>query len=119
MRRFVMARRWWRALFAVVLPVSLVVALMPMGHKEGGIEHADKLIHISVFAGLSMMACMAWPGHYRNIGVGLIAYGALVEVLQGVATTHRAASFADLAADAVGTALGLYLASRFLVKPQA
>ena len=119
MRLLPVARRWWQALFAVVLPVSLVVSLMPMAQKEGGMVHADKLIHVGVFAGLAVMAFLAWPGRHRSILWGLVAYGALVEILQGLATTHRAASLGDLAADAVGTSLGLVLARRFLVKAPA
>jgi hypothetical protein len=43
------------------------------------------------------------------VGVGVVAFGGLIEVLQGVMGLGRDAEWLDLVADAVGVALGLAL----------
>ncbi len=113
MRLGAVARGWWQGLFGLALPLSLVTSLVPLRLKQDTLEHADKLMHVGAFAGLSVLACLAWPGRLRIVAVGLLAYGVLIEVLQSY-FPPRTASLADVVADAVGIALGIWLTRRLL-----
>ncbi len=110
MRLSAIARGWWQGLFVLVLPVTLVVALLPLRLRHDTFEHTDKLMHVGAFMGLAVLAALAWPGRQRVVFTGLIAYGVLVEVLQSF-FPPRAASMADVVADGLGIALGLLLSS--------
>jgi hypothetical protein len=56
---------------------------------------------------------LAGPAHWRRVGLLLLLYGALIEILQGAMALGRTADFWDLAADAGGLALGLLAARWF------
>ena len=56
--------------------------------------------------------CHCPSGHcWGWLAVGLLAYGAAIEIAQGTLTTDRDASWADWIADALGLALGHQVAS--------
>jgi VanZ family protein len=66
----------------------------------------DKLVHVLVFLALAVTG--RWAGIRAVVLAGLlVAYGAVSEVLQAVTPLERSGSVADVAADAVGVALGL------------
>ncbi|MCC6624773.1 MAG: VanZ family protein [Deltaproteobacteria bacterium] len=79
--------------------------------------HADKLHHLVVWF---VLALLVWPAVHRGFPgrsrgfraavtfILLLAHGGLVELLQAL-VPHREADVLDLAADAVGAALGCVL----------
>ena len=62
-------------------------------------------------------------GRWLSVALGLLAYGVLIEILQGL-TSYRHAEWADLLADGLGILAGLalfgllrWLQTRYLLKP--
>lgn len=95
----------WRLLLIGGLLLGYVVALLPHYPEPGELPHFDKVKHIAAFLVFGLMAQRAWPARPRGLLLGLLAYGGLVEIGQGLLTTTRSASWADLLADALGLLL--------------
>ena len=94
---------WAAALFA------LVMALLPHPPQIG--EASDKVQHMLAFAVLAGLAAMAWPRRLLVIGLGLFAFGGLIELLQMIPVLHRDGEAADWIADAAATMTVLALAA--------
>lgn len=91
-------------LFYVACLVVLAVALAPITGDGGA--GVDKLQHLGVFYGLTLLALLAYPR--RNLLVliaGLAVFGAAIEVLQGLAIFARDRDAADWVADMLGVGL--------------
>ena len=73
----------------------------------------DKANHALAFGVLAVLGGIAYPGRLARLLVALLAYGALIEVLQSL-TPDRSAEWLDLLADAVGLLLAAPLARRLL-----
>jgi VanZ family protein len=103
-------RRWafWLCALAV-----LVLALMKPVHHMPTLGW-DKANHAFAFFVLAVLGALAWPGRLARVLAALLAYGALIEVLQGL-TGWRDAEWLDLVADAAGLLLAWPLARRVLV----
>lgn len=87
----------------------LVLSLMPASLSVPSTGW-DKSNHTLGFAVLAFLAYWAWPGHIPLSHLGLLGYGALIEVLQSL-TPDRMAEWSDLWADGVGLLVGAVLAS--------
>lgn len=95
-----------RGVFAVVVLVSLAVLFAPADDVPASPPGVDKVVHLLLFAALA--ASGRWAGARAGVlGVLLVAYAAVSEVVQGVSTLDRSASVADWAADVVGVLAGL------------
>lgn len=95
-----------RGVFAVAVLVSLAVLFAPADDVPSSPPGVDKLVHLLLFAALA--ATGRWAGARPVVlGVLLVAYAALSEVVQGVSALDRSASPADWAADVVGMLVGL------------
>jgi VanZ family protein len=105
---------WW-ALFVFLLCTV----------KMGSVSQApiffpgfDKLTHCGLFFVLAVLLCQGLLRHsgLRNLNINRsffsllipIAFGAAIEVLQAYVFTWRSGEWADLFADSVGTAMGLF-----------
>tara|TARA_Y100000385_G_C12923847_1_gene563753 strand:+ start:492 stop:869 length:378 start_codon:yes stop_codon:yes gene_type:complete len=78
----------------------------------------DKLIHAFIFMiGVYLYAVAMLEqqksGFLRYIVVGFIAYGLLLEVLQGLVFIERSADVLDWLADTIGVFLGLWIFKKF------
>jgi VanZ family protein len=117
-----MPMRFSRTLLATLAVGALL--LVPLPRLPGGLEAltstswADKAVHLLLFLGLGISwgrdleaAGFSRSGRGLAVVVGLIAYGGLLEIVQG-ATGNRTASWGDLAADAAGAVLALSFARR-------
>ncbi len=104
--------RWWRAALALLLGVITWLALTPAPPPQADLGW-DKLNHLAAFATLAVVAVLGRSGTYGLVGGALLAYGALIEVLQSYTPT-RVGEWADLLADGVGIALGLLLVALWL-----
>ena len=82
----------------------LVLALMPVPPALSA-TGLDKTNHLLAFAVLMVLGCCAFPGRKMAVPLGLLAFGALIEVLQSF-TSYRFAEWGDLLADGVGVAVG-------------
>lgn len=92
---------FWRRVFVVVLLAAFALALAPTGEGEDWFTHADKLRHALAFGALLMLGWLARIQPRWLLAGGLLAFGAGIELAQGL-TPHRQASLGDLAADALG-----------------
>ena len=94
--------------FHVLLAVVLVLSLLPPSTPMPTTGW-DKSNHLLGFALLGWVGTMAHPTHAVRVIAGLLAYGALVEVLQSL-TPYRLAEWGDLLADGLGAVLGAAIA---------
>lgn len=99
---------WILAFFACALAV-LVLALMPSPPQELS-SGWDKSNHLLAFAVLTWLGGKAFPQRLAITLLGLLAYGALIEVLQSFTPT-RSAEWLDLVADGMGILVGWALYS--------
>lgn len=79
-----------------------VLALMPIEHLQlPFFDWWDKAQHALAFTVLTAWALLIWPRRAGGVVLGMLAYGAGIELAQW-AVGWRFAEWADLAADAVG-----------------
>lgn len=100
------------AVFAALALGIFGLALLPQGSGPPLLPHLDKLAHAGAFTVLALLGTRAGLRPWLLAAL-LLAYGVGIEVAQGVFTTTREASLADVLADALGIALGLWLARRW------
>ena len=93
-------------LLLILLPLSLWVALMPLDHYVFTITFSDKVLHFVVFFGFALLADIALinKSFWSWYGLPLIAYGALIEILQSF-TPYRSFSTWDWLADLMGVVI--------------
>ena len=99
--------RLWRVLLGLVMAAVLALSLMPPG-PELPSTGWDKSNHALGFAVLGWLGLQAFAGRTVAVLLGLLAYGALIEVLQSF-TPYRMAEWGDLWADGVGLLLAAAL----------
>ncbi len=108
--------RGWRAAGLVLLCLSLVAALMPafwdLDHNQRRwLLDTDKWLHAIGFALLALWFSGQYKrANYWRLGIALLIFGALIELLQ-LTVSYRTAEFMDLAADGAGILVGLLIAS--------
>jgi VanZ family protein len=94
-----------RLVFAVFVAASAFAlwrALVP-GDDSVGLIPWDKAKHFIVFYVLATLASLALPrSRLWRIGLVVLAFGGLIEILQGLPIIGRDASWFDLLADACG-----------------
>ncbi|XOD68724.1 MAG: hypothetical protein ACMUEM_06460 [Flavobacteriales bacterium AspAUS03] len=82
------------------LSPSKVIATLP------SFPHADKLVHLFNFFFLGFAFKLGYLGiSYKKITFGLICFGLLLEILQGLLLIGRSFDWMDLAADVLGLTL--------------
>lgn len=104
-----MSRGFWRALLAASMVAALAFALRPLAPGQGPenwFAHADKLLHVALFAAFWWLSGRAGFAPGLALAVALLSFGAAVEWAQSALTVTREASALDVLADAVGIALG-------------
>lgn len=91
--------------------ICMTTALLLMEHSGPaiGFPHMDKLIHVILFASLAAVGYLAYPEAGSKLYFGLMIYGIVTEVLQGVLTATRYASIYDWMADILGLLLWLLI----------
>lgn len=94
----------WRPVLAGLLLVVLALSLLPLG-PDAPTTGWDKTNHLLAFSALALVGCLAYSERTPGLLLALLAYGALIEVLQSF-TGYRSAEWADLLADALGLLAG-------------
>jgi hypothetical protein len=96
-----------RAAFWIALVAITALALTPGPAMPPVLLGADKLKHVAAFATLAGLVRLGWPGlKLWIVAAVLMAHGAFLEIVQGSPILQREMSLADLAAGAIGIALG-------------
>jgi len=92
------------------------MSLMPI-NGTGWFPGQDKLIHVITFAALFLIGSQAFPRPKLcwQLFLGLLAYGALIEWLQGK-TGYRSMEAWDVAADMSGLVIGSLIVIFFRTK---
>lgn len=106
----------WQAVWVLLLGVVSWFAFKP-ATEAAALQHLDKLQHLGAFISLTLVAAMGWPAHRAwtgRIAWGLLGYGLFIELVQTQLPT-RSGELADWLTDALGIALGLWLAQRMRV----
>lgn len=110
--------RHWQLCSVILLLLVLIAALMPAAvwfWSEGmpmppWLRHTDKWLHGFTFVVLAVWFSGQYgKSAYWRIALGLLAFGVLIEVLQGL-IRYRMAEWYDIGADALGIVLGLLIA---------
>lgn len=101
------ARRW--AFWLCALAVLTLALMKPIDHMPS--TGWDKANHALAFLVLAVLGASAYSGRLLRVLAALLAYGVLIEVLQGM-TGYRDAEWLDVVADGVGLLLGWPLARR-------
>lgn len=99
--------RLWRLLFVALLVGVTWLALVPQPPQIG--TGWDKSNHLLAFSALTVVGALAGALGRRwrtPLAVGLLAFGALIELLQSQ-IPGRSGEWSDLLADALGISLGL------------
>ena len=101
----------WRALLIALLLIVTAAALAP-GTAAPTFGIGDKLGHVLAFVSLAVAASLAGAPtrrHAAACGIGLLAYGAFIEIAQ-TQVPGRHGDLVDLAIDAVGVTVGIAVA---------
>jgi VanZ family protein len=101
------------AIFWSLLIITSVFMLIELAPKNSGWPHWDKVQHVLVFLVLTLLGTFAYTSKKYYLAVGLIAYGAGTELLQGMLTITRLATMNDWLADVVGICIGLLIFTLF------
>jgi len=98
-------------LLVIVLAVAMAPDIWPWDKgPKMPLLLSDKAMHALCFAFLTVWFSGQYArSAYPRLAVGLLAFGALIELCQ-LATTYRDAEWGDLAADGVGIVSGLAIA---------
>jgi hypothetical protein len=108
--------RYWRMASLIGLLLVLAVTLVPpdwLFLRNAGARWliSDKWLHGITFTLLAIWFCGQYARTaYWRVAVGLLAFGALIEICQQ-AVTYRSSELNDLLANLAGIATGLLLAA--------
>ena len=102
---------------AVLVTVGIaILSLMESNYVPRSLSAQDKLLHgaMYLFLAVSWMVPLAkrFPSRfmpYLWVWGGVVAYGALMEILQRYCTLTRSGEMADLYADMLGALIGVLL----------
>jgi VanZ family protein len=104
----------WRTLLAVLCATAGWFAFTPGQPPGPDFDGVDKLHHLLAFGSMATAGLLGWPVGRQaalRVAAGLLAYGALIELVQSQLPT-RSADGLDLLTDAAGIGCGLLLAAR-------
>ena len=105
-------RRLWIVLSGILLAGVVFASLQPnFGPRVPA--NFDKLEHLAAYVVLALwFTGLVVRDRYWTVVVGLLAFGASIEVLQGLMNIGRSAEWLDMFANALGIGLGLVIALR-------
>lgn len=104
-------RGLWLAFGWGLVAVIIWLSLTPSPPKLD-VSFGDKLGHLAAYGTLMFWFCQIYAGRAKRIAyaIGFIAMGIALEFIQG-ATGYRSFELLDMAANAMGVALGWSLAA--------
>ncbi len=103
-----------RSALPIAIILTIFITTISLIHLNGAnikISNSDKLGHFVAYLLLSLSwfyAVKDFPKIYILVFF-LISYGIIIEVLQGVLTTHRQADFYDIIANSAGVLFAVIL----------
>ena len=101
----------WRWAFAAAVAGVLVMALLPAPPRLPT-NPSDKIQHLIAFGVLTLLALPAFRGRpLAAVGLGLVALGGLIELLQTIPSLHRDGDWIDWLVDSAAVAAVLLVAA--------
>ncbi len=97
--------------FFTALVAVFWLALLPAPDIVQIVSWQDKVEHTLLFAALALLGLAGWPHGALALGIGLLAYGAAMEVAQSF-TGYRVGDPLDWLADVIGVAILLPISLR-------
>ncbi|GAB3682912.1 VanZ family protein [Salinisphaera aquimarina] len=101
--------RFWLSVGFLGCGIVLYGCLMPSPPQVLSGTYADKIEHFGAYAVLGTWFAGILAPHYLRVFLGLLAFGVLIEILQGL-TGYRDAQVGDAVADGLGAMVGIGLA---------
>lgn len=94
------------------------MALIPSTDIPNPFNLWDKAQHALAFVVLTLTGSLAYTRKTKVIYIGLMIYGASIEILQNFFTTARSGEVSDLLADIVGILIGfiIYLVTKKIIQ---
>ena len=103
--------RLWLAVFWLAVLAGITASLLPGPQlPEPWFPGSDKLQHVLAYAVLFLLGRQAGYRSTWGLPLGLLALGVAIELAQDAFTATRSAEWLDGLADAVGIAVGRWLA---------
>jgi VanZ family protein len=97
-----------RGAFAIAVLVSLAVLFAPASDVPTAPPGVDKVVHCLLFLALAFTG--RWAGIRQSLlGVALVGYAVVSELIQGLTPLDRSMSVGDWLADVAGALVGLAL----------
>ena len=100
------AKRKIKVTFSIIFYLELIVvtvlSLIPVASVPEGIVFWDKAQHFIEFFVLTITGSFGYPRSIHRIMVGLLIYGASIELAQKYLTLTRSGDVLDLFADGLG-----------------
>ena len=94
-------------LFCIGIITTTILGLIPSNTVPNAFQFWDKAQHTLAFLMLAMTGGLAFPKKSNQVFMGLIIYGALIEIMQSTLTTTRFGDVWDWVADGVGVFIGM------------
>ena len=114
MRRLLISiQRFMPIIFWLLIVIVTVLMLIELQPTQGGLPNIDKVEHALVFIALGVSGSLAYAQKRHWVYLGLVALGALYEVLQAQLTITRQASVYDWLADTAGILIAIGLMTYF------
>lgn len=101
--------RYMPQLFFFGLALVTLLALIPGTAVPTAVQFWDKAQHSIAFAALTISGCLAFPHQVRTVCIGLLAHGAVIEIVQATLTATRFGDVEDWLADGIGVLVGVSL----------
>ena len=104
------ARRGWGAVLLVLMVVIAWLAFSPRPppQVDTGWDKSNHLLAFGALAVAAELASWPWPRRRWVTGLGLLAYGGMIELVQSQ-IPQRSGEWPDLLADAIGILLGQWM----------
>lgn len=99
----------FKCIFLACFALLTYLLLVEMPPSPQTSLYKDKLQHMVAFGGVTFWGLWAFASYQRWVVVGLVLFGGLMEVLQGLLTVTRQPSTLDWLADIVGILLAWWL----------
>jgi VanZ family protein len=99
--------RYMPQVFFTGLALVTILSLIPSTSVPQSIQFWDKAQHALGYVALSVTGCLAFPQRMMPVFIGLLAHGAVIEILQGTLTTTRFGDVSDWFADGTGVLAGV------------
>ena len=112
-RLIVISMRFMSIIFWMLIVIVTVLMLIELKPTQGGLPNIDKVEHALVFTALGVSGSLAYAQKRHWVYLGLVALGALYELLQALFTVTRQASVYDWLADIAGILIAIGLMTYF------